>query len=160
MKTVLLAIAGETPNVNALKYAVDFCKRMKARLSILQIIQSAQKSEGVRYVSKGFDKLMRSMDDTMVRITFAEAGVDLESEDRLRRLCAKTAKYLDKSGAVDIPFEIIVKPGKADRETLGYLQRQRDVIMAVYDPAARGGKPKGIPRKILENTKIPLITVS
>ena len=39
MEKVLLAIDGIYPNRKILEYAVDLCKRIKAELNILQVIE-------------------------------------------------------------------------------------------------------------------------
>ena len=74
MKKVLLAIDGITPDQKVFQYAIQFCKRIKAELNVFQIINPRNLSEYLKNVRKGAKSAGDYFSNTMVAVTFAEAG--------------------------------------------------------------------------------------
>ncbi|MDH3567158.1 MAG: universal stress protein, partial [Desulfobacteraceae bacterium] len=74
MEKVLLAIDGMTPDRKAFRYAVALCKRIRAELSIFQIIRPQYYREYKKKILKKGLFARTFVEGSMVAATFAEAG--------------------------------------------------------------------------------------
>lgn len=164
MKTVLLAIAGETPSRQALEYAIELCEKMKARLSILQVISVGKRKLSKSALGVKVEKIRKMFENSMIEITFAESGETIETPNP--SIDIHKEGYLQSHiGTPPVILEDLkVVPGKISREISGYIREHREIVLAVYDDAAESINPKkkirkGVPNRIIENIKVPMVTI-
>ena len=74
MQKVLLAIDGISPDHKIFDYAVQLCKRIKAELSVFQVINPRKYNEYLKTIRKSAGFARKYFENTMVAATFAEAG--------------------------------------------------------------------------------------
>jgi nucleotide-binding universal stress UspA family protein len=93
MQKILLAIDGITPDKKALYYAVELCKRIKAELSVLEVISPRNSFRYFRNWGERVNKARKYVEDSMVAVTFAQAGehelakaIQEEAEEKFSRL--------------------------------------------------------------------------
>ncbi len=149
MKTVLLAIAGEKPDHKVFDYAVALSRRIKARLHVLQIIRGSGLKSSAGRIAKITDGLRRLVDQSMIQVTFAEAGEAHPLGDFpavKREICSLT-----------------VMSGEAAPEIIDYIHSRGDIVIAVYDPSLdRGGRrnlKQKIPVRLKQKISVPLVTL-
>jgi hypothetical protein len=166
MKQVLLTIDGMTPDQNAFHYAVALCKRIRAELSIFQIIRP-------RYYRKYLEKIRKNtflartfINSSMVAATFAEAGeheTALEVMDEASKEMKRLMSESEKSG---VQCHFSMKSGNPDKEIIDYVNKNRNVVLTIYDAAHQGADQNGnisekehVLAKIKKNLSVPLVTV-
>lgn len=163
MKTILLAIAGDYPDRPALRYAMDLCAKMKARLSVLQVVSTGKKRRvNEKTVGEKLKYIRKMVEETMMEITFAEYGETYVSQN----FQDADKDFQEEMNNADTRVSIAdlrVVSGKTSTEITGYLRSHREVILAVYDASGnrkkRPGKRHHIPRRIFEETKVPFVTM-
>jgi nucleotide-binding universal stress UspA family protein len=164
MKTVLLAIAGETPSRQALEYAIELCEKMKARLSILQVISVGKRKLSKSVLGAKMDNILKMFEKSMLEITFAESGETYEPPKLLQEIQNKGYLESENGTARVILKDLKVVPGKISKEISGYIRDHREIVLAVYDDAAEPINRKkkmgrGVPSRIIENIKVPMVTI-
>ena len=164
MKTVLLAIAGETPNRKALRYAMELCREMKARLSVLQVINPSRHNRTAQFIVDCTKKIRATVEETMTAITFSEVDEPPPSEKRYANEKQETVQDSDHKKSGKLLEELIVKRGKASKEIVGYIRKNRDIVLTVYDPDMESNekmkqKRRTMPDSIKKNIDIPIVTV-
>jgi hypothetical protein len=164
MKTVLLAIAGETPNRKALHYAVELCREMKARLSVLQVINPSRKNRTSQFIADCAEKIRSTIEETMTAIAFSEVGEPPPFKNKSAEATFAKGRVADRKKSGEILEELIVKRGKASREIVGYIKKNRDIVLTVYDPEMESDTQKKkqrrtMPDSIKKNIDIPIVTV-
>ena len=136
LQTVLLVIEGEVPNEAAFNYAVKLCKRIRAEIDILQVIDRSDNSTD-------YDALSRRM----------SAG------------SAHIVALLQRLEREKVPFKITIRLGDADQKLFNYARRHKDVAVIIFDSpkvkkAAHEGKGwQELAEIISRQLSIPLVTV-
>jgi hypothetical protein len=134
-RTVLLVIEGPTPDPASFDYALNLCKRTKAELDILQVIDSDSEHD--------YESLSRRMADGSRHIV-----------DMVRKLEAD-----------DVPFKVTIRIGDANQKLFNYAKRHKDVGVVVFDSpkakqSSQGNKGwSGLVDEISRRLSIPLVTV-
>lgn len=134
-RTVLLVIEGAMPDPAAFTYALKLCKRTKAELDILQVIESGNEHD--------YESLSQKMTEGSQNIV---AMVRKLEED-------------------EVPFKVTIRLGDVNQKLFNYARRHKDVGMVVFDsPKAKQASQenKGWSRLVDEISRqlsIPLVTV-
>jgi len=166
MKTILLAVDGMVAHKSALDYALDLCGPVRAGLEILQIIRPRGYAAGLSKFKKAIYRARDLMEDTMVTVTYAEAGTP-ELDDALRAAAERRLKRLIPDGLdTKVDYNCIVTGEDPDAVLKRYVDEHRNVILAIYDSlrigrktaAARESK-RAIVSGLLNKLSIPLVFV-
>ncbi len=139
MKTVLFAIDHKAPDQKAFDYTLTLCRRMLARLDVLHILhQSATtRANCLKTLKSGVLLARDAFENTMVKATFAEAGIpDPEralkaaAYDQFRRVLSKQPKP-----AFD--YHCVVTGEGTDAVIERYVHDHRNVVLTVLDAQSR-----------------------
>lgn len=164
MERVLLAIDGITPNRKAFTYAVRLCKRIRAELSVLQIIRPRLYSQYFKKVREGAHHAKGYIEGSMVAATFAEAGEHEMARDMRAQALHNIHHLLPESEKAGIPYHLTVRSGNPDKEIVNYVKDHRDVVLTIYDfpeeeqdEASFEREKRVVREKIRENLPTPLV---
>ena len=134
MKKVLLAIDGLNPGHCLMDYAVQFCRRMKSELVILQVIDPKRCEELLKTIKKSMMKSHRFFENSIAAASLAEAGCHDMARAYLKEEGRRNVEQLLSSkvkGEVKTTFQQRI--GSMEKEIVDYLDTDNDVIMAMYD---------------------------
>jgi len=141
MEKILLAIDGVTPDKRAFHYAVQLCKRIKAELNVLQIVNPKKYAKYLGKARKKTKSVKRYIEGSLMAAAFAEAGEHDTAKDIMAEALRNLKQLLPESEKEQIPCHLTMKAGDPKREIINYLNEHRDVILAIYDaPAERSAK--------------------
>jgi nucleotide-binding universal stress UspA family protein len=147
MEKVLLAIDGMSPDKKALQYTIQLCRRMKAELNVLQVINSKNGDSYISQARKKATHAKKYIEGSFAAIAFAEAG-EHETADALMCNALKNLKQMLSVSENDgIRFHLTVKAGNLKREIIRYLKEHRDVVITIYDAHHRKGADPDFARK-------------
>ena len=166
MEKVLLAIDGIKPTRKAFRQAVQLCQRLRTELNVLQIIRTGHCKGYIKKVHRRMEGVKKYLEGSMMAVTFAEAG-EHETADQLMVEARKNLnELLPESERAGVPFHLTLKCGVPDEEIIHYVQKNRDVVLTIYDEGRdtdpeRASKPRRpvIPRQIRQNLATPLVVV-
>ena len=166
MKQVLLTIDGMTPDQKAFQYAVALCKRIKAELSIFQIIRPQYYRKYMEKIRKNTFLARTFIKSSMVAATFAEAGeheTALEIMDEASKEMKRLMSESEKSG---VHCHFSMKSGNPEKEIIDYVDKHRNVVLTIYDAANQSSdknvnvsEKEHVLGKIKKNLSIPLVTI-
>jgi hypothetical protein len=155
MKKILLAIEGVAPDSRTFNYAVALCKRMRAGLEILQILSPHTYRRYLKKIRQGARHAKSVFEDTMVAVTFAEAGQhDIVEQMRLQA-CDDLDRLIPEQERDSLEYNLTLKPGNPDDEIVRYVCDHRDVVLTIYDAAGVKDEQEGRPDT--KRNKIPAI---
>ena len=140
MEKVLLAIDGVTPDKKAFNYAVEFCKRIRAELHVLQVVRPKHYSQYVKKARNGVRHARRLIEDSMVAATLAEVGAPEMAKEMRSEVPERIRWLLTKSEAEDFRYRLKMRSGSMDKEISEYLNTHRDIVLTIYDPEKEGGE--------------------
>ena len=166
MEKVLLAIDGVKPTQKAFRQAVQLCQRLRTELNVLQIIRTGRCKGYIKKVHRRMEGVKKYLEGSMMAVTFAEAG-EHETADQLMVEARKNLnELLPESERAGVPFHLTLKCGVPDEEIIHYVQKNRDVVLTIYDEGrdadpVRAGTPRHsvIPRRIRQNLATPLVVI-
>jgi len=171
MEKVLLAIDGIDPNKKILEYAVDLCKRIKAELNILQVIDRRIYKTYLKKIRKGLSAASKYFDDSMLAVTFAEAG-EHETAIKLMPEALDIIKSMMPENQKEIfGYDLKMTRGDSGQEIIDYVEKNRDVVMAIYDPATNfqnekeahlnqpGKRNNAICKKLQRKLSVPIVVI-
>ncbi|MBW1641598.1 MAG: universal stress protein [Deltaproteobacteria bacterium] len=171
MKKVLLAIDGIDPNKKILDYAVELCKRIRAELNILQVIDRRIYKDYLKKMQKGLSAASKYFDSSMVAITFAEAGDHKTAIELMPDALNNIKSMLPENQKDKIGYNLKMTGGNSGQEIIDYVEKNRDVVMAIYDPATEfqnkneerfkssEKRNNAISKKIQRKLSIPLVVI-
>ena len=166
MKQVLLTIDGMTPDQNAFHYAVTLCKRIKAELSIFQIIRPRNYRKSLQKIRKNVFLARTFIKGSMVAATFAEAGEHETALEIMAEASKEIKRLLSESEKSGVHCHFSIKSGNPEKEIIDYVNKHRNVVLTIYDAANQGADQNGnaserehVLAKIQKNLSIPLVTV-
>ncbi len=161
MEKVLLAINGETPDRKVFRYAVQLCQRIRAELNVLQIINPRAYKEYISKVCTGASQVKKCIEDSMIAVTFAEAGEFETAKNAADRALKQLFPESEKEG---VKYNLTVKSGNPGKEILDYVNEHRDVVLAIYDNTHEEdqtpNKKNAVAAEIKQNLPVPLVMVS
>ncbi len=160
MQKVLLAIDGINPDRRVFDYAVQLCKRIKAELSVFQIINPRRYREYLKTVRKRADNTRKYIEGAMVAATFAETGEHETAREIMSKALENTNRLLPESEKAGVRCHFAVKTGSPAKEIINYVNAHRDVVLTIYDSSFedRDGT-RGVPGKIKQKLAVPLVVV-
>jgi nucleotide-binding universal stress UspA family protein len=164
MEKILLAIDGITPDRKAFRYAVTLCKRIRAELSIFQIIRPRYYQEYRKKIRKKGSIMRKFVEGSMVAATFAEAGEHETALDIMAEASKEIRGLLLESEEAGVHCRFSIKSGDPEKEIVEYINDHRDVILTIYDAFDVNGtvdipEKKSTLAKIKRNLSVPLVTV-
>lgn len=166
MEKVLLAIDGMTPDRKAFRYAVALCKRIRAELSIFQIVNPRYYREQAKKVRKKASLVRKFMEGSMVAATFAEAGEHDTALDVMAEASKEIRRLLQESEDAGVRCHFAIKSGNPEKEIVNYVNDHRNVVLAICDisdhdanDAANIYRKKNALERIRKNLSVPLVTV-
>jgi nucleotide-binding universal stress UspA family protein len=166
MKKVLLAIDGMTPDRKAFRYALALCKRIRAELSIFQIIRPQYYREYKKKIRQKGLFVKKFVEGSMVAATFAEAGEHETALDIMAEASKEIRRLLQESEEAGVHCYFSIKSGNPDKEIVNYVSDHRNVVLTIYDVSDQGAdqntnnsKKKNSLAKITKRLSVPLVTV-
>jgi nucleotide-binding universal stress UspA family protein len=166
MEKVLLAIDGMTPDRKAFRYAVALCERIRAELSIFQIIRPQYYREYKKKIRKKGLFARTFIEGSMVAATFAEAGEHETAMDMMAEASKKMRDLLQESEEAGVHCHFSIKSGNPEKEIINYVNDHRNVVLTIYDisdhdvdEAANISNKKSALARIRKNLSVPLVTV-
>jgi len=166
MKNVLLAIDGITPDRKAFRYAVALCERIKAELSIFQVIRPQYYREYKKKIRKKGLLARTFVEGSMMAATFAEAGEHETALDIMAEASKKIRSLLKESEEAGVHCHFSIKSGNPEKEIVNYINDHRNVVLAIYDvsdcdvnEAASISSKKNVLARIRKDLSVPLVTV-
>lgn len=141
MKTVLLVIDGMAPRRNIFDYALQFCQRIKAELSILQIVDTRR--DCMEKVRKKAGMARNYFERAMMATTFAEANAPEIAEAILFRARDNTRKVLPEIAKPGTLSGYALLSGDIRKEAVDYVRKHRDVVVAILDTPKEEGHCEG-----------------
>ena len=168
MKKVLLAIDGLSPGHCLMEYAVQFCRRMKSELVVLQVIDPKRCEEFLKTIKNSMSKSHRFFENSMAAATLAETGHHDMARAYLKEEGRRNVEQLLSSKAkCEVKTTFQQRIGSLEKEIVDYLDTDNDVVMAMYDgPGDIGCANKSqdarhlLKEKISIQLGIPLVTCS
>ncbi len=166
MEKVLLAIDGMTPDRKAFRYAVALCKRIRAELSIFQIIRPQYYREHKKKIRKKGLLARTFVEGSMVAATFAEAGEHETALDIMAGASKEIRRLLQESEEAGVHCHFSITSGNPEKEIVSYVNDHRNVVLTIYDISdpdvnrtAKNPKKKDALARIRKSVSVPLVTV-
>jgi len=166
MERVLLAIDGMTPDRKAFRYAIALCKRIRAELSIFQIIRPQYYREYKKKIRKKGLFVRKFVEGSMVAATFAEAGEHETALDIMAEVSKEIRRLLQESEEAGVHCHFSITSGNPEKEIIDYVNDHRNVVLTIYDVSnqsadqnANISKKKNSLAKITKGLSVPLVTV-
>ncbi|MDY6823417.1 MAG: universal stress protein [Thermodesulfobacteriota bacterium] len=133
MGKVLLAIDGMCPNRQVFDYAVSLCRRIRAELNILHIIDPEIAKGRLSRLKKQLHFARHYMENTMVAATFAETGEHDTARALMDEAAANIRRLLTEKNEQNVQYRVKVRTGDVHGEIEAYVNQHRDVVLAIYD---------------------------
>ncbi len=155
MGKVLLAIEGMSPDRQVFDYAVNLCRRIRAELNILHIIDPTKiarpKVAGrFQMLRKQMDMARGCLEKTMMAATFAETGEHDFAREIMDEASANIKRLLAEKDQTSVDYRVKIKTGNSGAAILDYVDRHRDIVLAIYDapldperPSHAAGEERG-----------------
>ncbi len=166
MEKVLLAVDGIKPTDKAFRYAVKLCQRLRAELRILQVIRPDHYSQYLKRVRRSAHCAKRFIEDSMVAVTFAEAGEHATAKEVTAQARENMNKLVPESERAGISCHLTMTCGRPGKEIVHYVNQHRDVVLTIYDTAPEENAERNIaaeegddPREIKQHLSIPLVMI-
>jgi len=166
MEKVLLAIDGMTPDRKAFRYAVSLCKRIRAELSIFQIIRPQYYREYKKKIRKKGLFARKFVEGSMVAATFAEAGEHETALDIMAEVSKEIRRLLQESKEAGVHCHFSITSGNPEKEIVNYVNDHRNVVLTIYDvsdhdvnEANNISRKKNALAKITKGLSVPLVMV-
>ena len=164
MEKILLAIDGIAPDSRIFNYAVALCKRMRAGLDVLQILGPRSCKKYLKKVKQSALNARSVFEDTMVAVTFAEAGQHDITGQLKMQVFENIDRLIPKSEKDGIDYHLTLKSGNADEEIVRYVCDHRDVVLTIYDACRAQDEPerasvikRNVVRQIGQKLSTPLV---
>lgn len=166
MEKVLLAIDGMTPDRKAFRYAVALCKRIRAELSIFQIIRPQYYREYKKKFKKKGLLARTFVEGVMVAATFAEAGEHETALDIIAGASKEIKRLLKESEEAGVHCHFSITSGNPEKEIVNYVNDHRNVVLTIYDVSDHDlyegnniSRKKNVLAKLTKGLSVPLVMV-
>lgn len=166
MEKVLLAIDGMIPEQKAFRYAVALCKRIKAELSIFQIVKPQYYREYNKKIRNKAAVAKKFFEGSMMAATFAEAGEREVALDIMNEATKEIRRLLKESEEAGVQCHFSIKTGNPENEIVNYVNDHRNVVLTIYDVSDPEADEAGhmyrkidTLAKIKKSLSVPLVTV-
>lgn len=170
MKKVLLAIDGIAPDRKVLTYAVELCKRIKAELNILQIINLRIYYNHLEKIKKRVSSTTKCFEDSMAAAAFAEAGEHVTAKEMLPDVYGNIQRMLPEKPNETIQYDLKMTGDSCEKEIVDYINNHRNVVLTIYNPVsdlkkndlnkkAAEKRDNAVKKKIQQKLSMPLVVV-
>ena len=165
MEKVLLAIDGVMPNRKAFHHAVELCLRIKAELSVLNIVRPQKITGCLEKMKRTANQARQFFEGSMMAATFAEVGEHETAEALMAEALENIKKLLPESEKAGVPYHLTMKSGEPAEAIVKYVRSHRDVVVAVYDaghekcPQPGDRKMKNALQAISKAIPVPVVMV-
>jgi nucleotide-binding universal stress UspA family protein len=166
MEKVLLAIDGMTPDRKVFRYAVALCKRIRAELSIFQIIRPQYFREYKKRIRKKGRLVRKFIEGSMVAATFAEAGELETALDIMDEATKEIRRLLQESEDAGVQCHFSIQSGNPEKEIVNYVKDHRNVVLTIYDTTNQGANKNDnnsemehVLERIKKSLSVPLVRV-
>ena len=166
MEKVLLAIDGMTPDRKVFRYAVALCKRIRAELSIFQIIRPQYFQEYKKGIRKKGLLVRKFFEGSMVAATFAEAGEPETALDIMGEVSKEIRRLLQESKDAGVQCDFSIQSGNPEKEIVNYVKDHRNIVLTIYDTTDQGAnqndnisETEHVLEKIKKSLSVPLVRV-
>jgi len=133
MEKVLLAIDGMRPDQQIVDYAAKLSRRIRAELNILHIIDPEVYAGYLKNFHRQVHRARDLFESTMIAATFAETGEHDTAKNLIEKASAQIDRLLSDTDKNNIKYRVQVKPGETGQEIVNYVDRHRDIVVAIYD---------------------------
>lgn len=134
MKTVLLAINGDSPTDSTFQYAIGLCRRIRADLNILQFVKGKNLVHCIASTRQRVGAINRFMEDSFAGAAFAEHGLP-EISDEIMSGISDPLKKLLQSDHPDIFCTVALSLGNPATELSPYVDKHRKIVLTIFDPS-------------------------
>jgi hypothetical protein len=167
MQKVLLAINGISPSRKVFNYAVQLCRRLKAELCVLQVIEPRRYGECFKAIRGKACRAKHFLEGSMTAVTFAEAGEHETARDVMVEAGKNMNALLPETKKAGVLCHVTTKKsGWPSNEIVRYAMEHRDVVLTVYDGAGAANegsksltKEQDVAVEIGQHLPTPLVTM-
>ncbi|THB80940.1 MAG: universal stress protein [Desulfobacteraceae bacterium] len=161
MERVLLAVDGVKVSNSVLDYSLELCRRIKAGLSILHIVNDSRYIEMIEKQCTKMKRIGQYLETTHMAATFAEA----DDHDTARQYISKT---IDEMNAVarqtadrGVSYQMSYRAGKSEMEIPRFVREHPDVIITIFDsPGQRSDTAVRLQfEKMKQRIDIPVVQI-
>lgn len=152
MKRVLLAVDGLFPSKNVLLYAVQFCRRARAELDILQIINPAAYNSRIQKIRRLAGKAGQILERALVIATFAEGNAHDAARTLYDESFEAIKEMVPEEELDDLQCRCIVKVGDPETEIVNYVNENRNVLVTFLDASMEAEQAPGF-RQTIQSVK-------
>jgi hypothetical protein len=143
MEKVLLAIDGIAPDRKVFQYTIELCKRIKAELSVFQIIGRKNYSKYLKKIKKTANHARMYIEGSMTAAAFAQAGEHETAKGIMAEASEQIKLLLSESEREGVHCHFSMKFGAPEKEIIDYVNHHRDVVLTVYDASVQDSRRSG-----------------
>lgn len=141
MKKILLAIDGLSPDKRIVEYAVGLCRRIRAELDILHIVDPEIYGTYAKQLQKQAERAKGYFEQTMVAAAFAEGGAHDAAKTLMDSASANFHQLVSDADRKLIHYQAKIPSDRIDREITRYVNQNRNIVLAIYEGAAHPDTP-------------------
>ncbi len=138
MKSVLLAVDGFIPGREAFGYALELCRRTRAGLQVLQIVQARDFKDLAERMRTGVTNAGRLFESIMAAAAFAESGESREAQGLLNEIRERLEEMVPPEDREIIPIRASLAMGRPEKEIPRYVGAHHDIVLAIYNKGSTG----------------------
>ncbi|MCF8045734.1 MAG: universal stress protein [Desulfarculaceae bacterium] len=162
MGKVLLAVNGAAPSAKVFRYALDLCGKIRAGLSVLQIIDAAEYARSFEKRSHGAGK---AFETAFMAAAFAESGEHEYAKTLMKKAEKNAQELIPQSRKAGVDCTVSLGTGKVDKEILHFVDHHPEIVLTVLDSgdeieassrnnlAARIKKRLGVPLVLFDRSR-------
>ena len=141
MKKILLAIDGLSPDKRIVEYAVGLCRRIRAELDILHIVDPEIYGTYAKQLQKQAERAKGYFEQTMVAAAFAEGGAHDAAKTLMDSASANFHQLVSDADRKWIHYQAKIPSDRIDREITRYVNQNRNIVLAIYEGAVHPDTP-------------------
>ena len=88
----------------------------------------------LKKMHKGLNSVRKYFEDSMVAITFAEAGEHGTAVKLMSEASDNVKRILPKNQEENIDYQLKMTGGNNEQEIIDYVNQHRDIVLAIYNP--------------------------
>lgn len=141
MRSILLAVDGLMPDREAFRYALGMCRRMRAGLEVLQIVQGRHLRELAQRLKGGVANARRRFESAMAAAAFAEAGEAELAQRIVHEVQEQLERMVPEEERKGIPIHTRLTMGRPEKEIPRYVGDHPHVVVAIYNTETTASRP-------------------
>lgn len=162
MGKVLLAVNGAAPSAKIFRYALDLCGKIRAELSVLQVIDAGEYG---RRLEKRRRKAGKKMEASFMAAAFAESGEHEYAKTLMDKAEKNARELIPKSHEAGVECTVSLGTGRIDKEIFHFVDDHPEIVLTVFDsggktetrarenPAERIKKRLGVPLVLFDRSR-------